>query len=39
MANSPEHGGVGYTASDNIRKWRDMGTDGVLLNQVENLKI
>jgi len=39
MAKSPEHGGTGYTALGNLEKWRDMGADGVLLNEVENARI
>ena len=34
MAGQPEEGSVGYTAAENLRRWRALGADGVLVNDV-----
>lgn len=34
MAGQPEEGSVGLTTADALRRWRDLGADGVLVNDV-----
>ena len=35
---SGTHSTVGYTDLANIRRWKDMGVDGVLINEIVKAK-